>query len=62
MVPLEIQRLVYRYYRVGQCEDKQPSENWHRAADRAIQAVAMQEGRAVSSATAATAIEVFDLD
>lgn len=38
-----IQRLVWRYYRDGQCEDKNPSEEWHEAADAAIGYVATLE-------------------
>lgn len=47
MVPDIIQRAVYRYYRPGQCDDMRPSENWHRAADAAIAAVAVIEMKPV---------------
>ncbi|TAL42385.1 MAG: hypothetical protein EPN91_08375 [Salinibacterium sp.] len=47
MVPLIIQRAVYKFYRPGQCDDMNPSENWHRAADAAIAAVALLEGKPV---------------
>lgn len=39
MVPAALQREVWRTYRPGQCDDKSPSEAWHRAADAAINAV-----------------------
>lgn len=45
IVPREIQRLVWRHYRPGQCDDKNPSEEWHQAADAAIRAVARAEGK-----------------
>ncbi len=38
-----IQRLVYRHYREGQCDDMNPSEAWHTAADAAIGYVATLE-------------------
>jgi hypothetical protein len=38
-----LQRLVYRYYRPGQCDDKSPSVEWHNAADAAIGYVAVLE-------------------
>ena len=43
-VPRPIQRAVWRAYRVGQCDDKRPSEAWFLAADAAIGYVAMIEG------------------
>ncbi len=45
MVPKPIRDRVWATYRVGQCDDKQPSSEWHAAADAAIQAVATKEGR-----------------
>lgn len=39
-VPARIQRAVWAAYRVGQCDDKRPSERWHEAADAAIGYVA----------------------
>jgi len=45
MVPRLNQSLVWKYYRTGQCDDKQPSAEWHAAADLAIAAVALKEGR-----------------
>ncbi len=41
MVPGIIQRAVWNSYRPGQCDDMNPSEAWHRAADRAIAVVAV---------------------
>lgn len=43
MVPKPIQTQVWATYRVGQCDDKTPSEEWHKAADAAIAAVAEKE-------------------
>ena len=43
MVPASIQRRVWATYRPGQCDDKQPSKEWHAAADAAICAVAHRE-------------------
>lgn len=45
MVPKDLQRQVWATYRPGQCDDKHPSEAWHAAADAAIAAVALKEGR-----------------
>lgn len=45
MVPKAIQQEVWKHYRPGQCDDKNPSEAWHKAADAAIAAVAAKEGR-----------------
>lgn len=45
MVPKDIQKEVWNTYRPGQCDDKQPSEAWHRAADKAIKAVHEKEQR-----------------
>lgn len=45
MVPIKIQRLVWAHYRAGQCDDKQASGEWHAAADLAIAAVALKEGK-----------------
>jgi hypothetical protein len=45
MVPRELQRRVWATYRDGQCDDRSPSYSWHAAADRAIAAVALAEGR-----------------
>jgi len=44
LVPAKLQRAVWATYRRGQCDDKDPSEEWHEAADAAIAAVALQEG------------------
>jgi hypothetical protein len=43
MVPKDIQRRVWSHYRPGQCDDKNPTPEWHRAADMAICAVAHAE-------------------
>lgn len=39
MVPKALREEVWRTYRPGQCDDKTPSEEWHKAADAAIKAV-----------------------
>lgn len=44
MVPPALRRAVWATYRPGQCDDMQPSTEWHAAADAAIAAVAKQEG------------------
>lgn len=45
MVPSHIQKLVWATYQPGQCDlDPLPSEEWHKAADAAIEAVARKEG------------------
>lgn len=44
MVPEKLQRRVWATYRRGQCDDKDPSSEWHEAADAAIAAVALREG------------------
>lgn len=43
MVPKKLRDAVWATYRPGQCDDKQPSEAWHKAADAAILAVAQKE-------------------
>ena len=45
MVPRVIQHAVWAAYRPGQCDDKRPSKEWHRAADAAIGYVARAEGK-----------------
>lgn len=45
MVPKRMQRPVWKTYRIGQCDDKQPSAAWFLAAETAICAVAWKEGR-----------------
>ena len=47
-VPGVIRREVLRNYRPGQCDDKNPSEAWHVAADAAIGFIAIREARPVS--------------
>jgi hypothetical protein len=44
VVPKKIQMAVYAAYRPGQCDDKNPSEAWHVAADAAIGYVAALDG------------------
>lgn len=44
MVPKKLQNQVYTTYRPGQCDDKNPSIEWHIAASKAIEAVARLEG------------------
>lgn len=45
MVPRGIQSDVWAAYVPGQCDfDPLPSAEWHAAADRAIEAVAVKEG------------------
>lgn len=44
MVPKHLRDDVYKHYRVGQCDDRDPSPAWHEAADLAIAAVAEHEG------------------
>ena len=48
MVPKNVQRAVWSHYRPGQCDDKDPSEHWHTAADAAIGFVAVKEGKPTS--------------
>jgi hypothetical protein len=43
-VPRKLQRAVWDSYRPGQCDDRNPSEEWHVAADAAIAYVAILEG------------------
>ena len=46
-VPLKIRRAVWASYRPGQCDDMDPSESWHEAADAAIGYVAMLDDQPV---------------
>lgn len=46
-VPVRIQRAVWATYRRGQCDDMNPSREWHDAADAAIGYVAALERRAL---------------
>jgi hypothetical protein len=43
MVPKAIQKKVWEHYRPGQCNDKNPSKEWHQAADEAIKYVYEKE-------------------
>lgn len=45
-----LQKAVWNSYRPGQCDDKSPSDAWHRAADAAIGYVAMLEKRTPTNA------------
>jgi hypothetical protein len=47
-VPRDLQDRVWATYRRGQCDDKQPSEAWHKAADAAISAVWKLEMEAIA--------------
>lgn len=49
MVPKDLQRAVWQTYRPGQCDDKQPSLEWHDAADAAIRVVDQKERAPVSA-------------
>lgn len=44
-VPTPIKALVWKHYRVGQCDDKRPSREWFDAADAAIKAVVDRQAR-----------------
>jgi len=44
MVPPDVRRTVLGAYRPGQCDDKKPSQEWLRAALRAIGEVGIREG------------------
>jgi hypothetical protein len=43
MISKKTQRLVWLYYRPGQCDDKQPSKEWLNAANLAIEEVIQKE-------------------
>lgn len=43
LVPQVLKARVYRHYRRGQCDDKEPSPLWFEAADAAIKYVAARE-------------------
>ena len=45
MVPQKLRNAVYEHYREGQCDDKDPSEEWHIAANAAIGYVAALDGQ-----------------
>jgi hypothetical protein len=47
-VPKELQRAVWRTYRVGQCDDLSPSSAYCDAGQAAVRAVAQAEGRVVT--------------
>jgi hypothetical protein len=60
MVPKDIQRQVWATYRDGQCDDKSPSREWHRAADLAIVHVAVLECHTLSGRYAKIAKELIE--
>lgn len=45
IVPKALRDAVWDAYRPGQCDDKNPSSDWMLAADAAIEAVALKEGK-----------------
>lgn len=47
-VPRLLQQAVWAAYREGQCDEKNPSLEWHEAADAAIGLIAVREGRPIS--------------
>lgn len=47
MVSSSTQKLVWRHYRKGQCDDKAPSKEWLDAADKAIEEVQEKEKNAL---------------
>ncbi len=49
-VPSSLQDAVWASYREGQCDDKNPSKDWHQAADAAIGFLATKEFRPISKA------------
>lgn len=51
MVPAKLQKEVWKHYRVGQCDDMNPSKEWHVAADAAIAFVAEKERKAIKVTT-----------
>lgn len=66
MVHQKIRAEVWETYREGQCDDMDPSAEWHAAADAAIGYVAAREGhplRAVEvNALSSLGFEVYDTD
>jgi hypothetical protein len=59
MVPSEIRRAVWSFYRAGQCVDKRPSPAWLVAARSAIAKVAVLEGRMNEDAAIRFVAELF---
>lgn len=45
MVPKPIRDRIWRFYRIGQCDDMNPSDNYCLAAKDAVIAVAKKEGK-----------------
>ena len=60
-VPKKIRDAVWNEYREGQCDDKNPSEEWHRAADAAIGFLSIRELGAVRMGEA-RALEFFGFE
>lgn len=60
-VPRHIRQAVWANYRRGQCDDKNPSEEWHEAADAAIGFVAWSDGLP-TTASEKKALEKFGLE
>lgn len=58
LIPWAVQRAVWRTYRPGQCDDKNPSDAWMQAADAAIGYVARFEKKPVRIVEA-EALEAF---
>lgn len=52
MVPADIRNEVWKHYRAGQCDDKNPSAAWHKAADAAIAYVAKKESESTAKRVA----------
>lgn len=56
MAPKALRDAVWRNYRPGQCDDKRPSEAWHKAADAHIAAVWARELEVLETAERALAL------
>jgi hypothetical protein len=59
MVPKKLRDAVWNEYREGQCDDMNPSEEWHRAADAAIGFVASKEGANLLRMTELNALDHY---
>lgn len=57
MVPERLRRAVWRTYRSGQCDDMNPSADWHKAADAAIGYVAAKENKPLRMAEVNALVE-----
>jgi hypothetical protein len=49
MAPKVLRDAVWRHYREGQCDDKNPSEAWHEAADKHLAAVWARELESITT-------------